>query len=262
VLSDQEIRTIDQISKVLSESNPSVRIESIREVLQDSALQTHNKGENAQDVLNYLLQQIRADSNGPVATKIMERAANKNTIGPLNISPSSSFSQQNQREINSVVNKQSLDELFSKAIELNDAGEYAQSIPYLDQVLALDPNNVDALYIKGESLYMIEDYSGSPPYYREAVPYFDQVLKINPEHVEALYMKGNTLLWSFQEAEAIPYYDKVLTINPEHIEALINKGHALLNLGNETESLEYFNRVLSIDPGNEEALLNIEMLTG
>jgi tetratricopeptide (TPR) repeat protein len=54
---------------------------------------------------------------------------------------------------------------------------------YADKALKIDPNNINALVIKGFAL----DISGN---HAESLKYFDKALKIDPNNRNALYGKG------------------------------------------------------------------------
>jgi tetratricopeptide (TPR) repeat protein len=139
--------------------------------------------------------------------------------------------------------------LNSKALEAINQGRYQEAIEYLDGALAIDPNDVNALYLKGTAL-------SSLGMNQEAIEYFDRVLAIDPNDVDALTNKGVTLGSLGMNQEAIEYFDRVLAIDPNNIFALYNKGVALYNLGRYQEAIEYYDRVLAIDPNYVDALNN------
>ena len=65
------------------------------------------------------------------------------------------------------------DLLLKKGIEHFGQEEYEQAISYFDEILEGDPNHVEALYNKGNTLSKIEKFE-------EAIPYFEQVLNLDP----------------------------------------------------------------------------------
>jgi tetratricopeptide (TPR) repeat protein len=72
--------------------------------------------------------------------------------------------------------------LHSRAYEAFQQGMYDQAIGYLDQILAIDPNDVDALGEKD----IVLDALGR---FEEAIQYFDRVLAIDPNHILSLDAK-------------------------------------------------------------------------
>jgi tetratricopeptide (TPR) repeat protein len=101
-----------------------------------------------------------------------------------------------------------------------EQGRYEEAIEYLDQALAIEPNNFGALTNKGVAL----DNLGR---YQEAIEYYDRVLAIDPNDLYASYNKGALLHDLGRYQEAIEYYDRVLAIDPNHVGASTNKAHAL-----------------------------------
>jgi len=99
--------------------------------------------------------------------------------------------------------------LISKAIDSFQLGEFKQAISYLDQILEIDPINLDALNSKGGALIKLGRME-------EAVTYFDKVLEADPNHVGALINKGVYLAELGREKEAITYFTKVLEIEPDY----------------------------------------------
>ena len=120
-------------------------------------------------------------------------------------------------------NSESIDGLLAVANVSMDIGNYTGAIEYFDKVLAIDPNDVDALNSKGVALDSLGNYT-------EAIEYFDKVLAIDPNDVDAIYNKGVAFENLGNYAEAIEYYDKVLDINPNDVDAL-NSRAALVNAG-------------------------------
>jgi tetratricopeptide (TPR) repeat protein len=62
-----------------------------------------------------------------------------------------------------------------------------ESIEYYDKVLAVEPNDFEALYNKGLALTNLGKYN-------ESIKYYDKVLAIDPNQVLASYNKGTALL--------------------------------------------------------------------
>ena len=58
---------------------------------------------------------------------------------------------------------------------------------YVDEALAIEPNNTIALYNKGVALDDLGDYT-------QAIQYYDKVLAIDANHTSALNNKGVALL--------------------------------------------------------------------
>jgi tetratricopeptide (TPR) repeat protein len=60
--------------------------------------------------------------------------------------------------------------LNDAGVALITSGNYTGAIDYYDTVLAVEPNNTDALYHKGEALYRLDEYNGALKYYKASNP--------------------------------------------------------------------------------------------
>jgi len=137
---------------------------------------------------------------------------------------------------------------YGKVIKINPEHVDFMGRLYLDKLLELEPQNVDALSKKGESLVIYYDRLD------EAISYFDRVLEIEPGNVNVLFNKGEALFYYDEYEEAISWYDKALKGDPNHVGSLSSKGYALAKLGNFEQSDFYLNKALEIDPTNAEVL--------
>lgn len=79
------------------------------------------------------------------------------------------------------------DLLLKKGIEHFGQEEYERAISYFDEILESEPNHVEALYNKGNTLSKIEKYN-------ESISYFEQVLKLDPGKYIARLKLENSLL--------------------------------------------------------------------
>jgi len=94
------------------------------------------------------------------------------------------------------------------AVLLSMAGKPLQAVAMLDHVLAIEPENIQALGQKGVSLAKMG-------YDDLAVECFDAILAIDPEQHHALRNKAVSLSRLGQEKEALEIFDMVLIQNPQ-----------------------------------------------
>ena len=66
-----------------------------------------------------------------------------------------------------------IDNLLSQGMDNFGKAEYDQALIQFDKILKIDPNNVDALYNKGNILSKIGKFD-------EAIPFYEQVLNLDP----------------------------------------------------------------------------------
>ncbi len=70
-----------------------------------------------------------------------------------------------------------------KGNDLVKLGGYTGAIVFYNKVLAIDPNNIDALYNKGNALVKLGDSIG-------AIVLYDKALAIDPNNKKVLHNKG------------------------------------------------------------------------
>ena len=76
--------------------------------------------------------------------------------------------------------------LVGHFIVLDILGNHTGAIAYYDKVLAVDPENVFALYDKGLVLNALGNHTG-------AIQYYDKAFAVDPKNVRALTDKGGFL---------------------------------------------------------------------
>ena len=150
---------------------------------------------------------------------------------------------------------------FKQVLKIEPNYHDVMGISISDRVLAIDPSNIDALNLKGDSLVSLgRSESGITVVYveklDEAISYFDKVLAIDPNNTDALFNKGRALVQLNKTGEGISYVDKVLAIDPNNANALSYKGDRLITEDKLEEGMVYIDKSLAIDPNNADALFN------
>lgn len=148
--------------------------------------------------------------------------------------------------------KESVDLLFKEvrermkvlaADEPGDAGEtfdYRGVIGLLDQILAFEPGNRNALIYKGIMLMGLDERA-------KALECFNAILQANPGDSEALNNKAIVLYGLGKTKEAMTYVDKALEIDKRYADALMNKAVMLHDLGQIEEARKYVARANACD---------------
>jgi len=114
---------------------------------------------------------------------------------------------------------------------LAERGLYEDALFCCDKELALRPDNLRALELKGLCL---NDLGRN----QEAIEVFDRILARREDDVFALMGKGCALLELGRYDESLSHLDAVLKLNPELEEALMYKGMALYLSGRLDEAME------------------------
>ncbi|CAD8125986.1 unnamed protein product [Paramecium sonneborni] len=149
---------------------------------------------------------------------------------------------------NYMCQKQRQRELYEKAYKLCwDEKKYVEAIQNLDQVLELDPNNVDSLWCKGTCLKNLNKY-------QDAIICLDKALSIDPNDVTTLTQKGQCLRNLNEYEDAIIWFDKALNIDPNHVISLSQKGQCLRLLKQYYNAITWLDYALKIDPSHVVSL--------
>ncbi|KAK2575107.1 hypothetical protein KPH14_008833 [Odynerus spinipes] len=153
---------------------------------------------------------------------------------------------------------------LTKAECLAFLGRYEESQDIANDVLHIDKQNADAIYIRGMCLYFEDNVD-------RAFAHFQQVLRLAPDHVKALdiYKKakalkkkkedGNAAFKMKRYQEAYDLFTEALTIDPQNVMANaklhFNKAIAAVKLGRTSESIIECTEALKIDEKYLKALL-------
>ncbi len=135
---------------------------------------------------------------------------------------------------------------YNLGYALQQLGLLDQAVQTYSQVLALVPQDVDALMARGHAL-------ATQSRYAEAEADFAKAAKLVPQNVDAWNNYGNVLLELGRDADAIAAYNQALAARPGFAQAWFNKGKALGNLERYTDAAAAYEAALDINPNYEEA---------
>jgi TolB-like protein/Tfp pilus assembly protein PilF len=137
----------------------------------------------------------------------------------------------------------------------------AQARELFDRALELDPDNVDAMIGKADSLmdgvHFGWSYLSVAENTKQATDLIDRALSKSSGSAKAHYahyVKGNILLYGHPE-EALAEYDAALEINPNFHPAYAIKGFALMFSGRARDAIPLIQLALRISPKDPEAYL-------
>lgn len=129
---------------------------------------------------------------------------------------------------------------LQQALALHQEGQLARAQVLYDQVLQLQPENFDALYLSG----LIAAQSKNPA---RAVELINRALAINPGHVDAHANKGNALRKLGQFESSLASYDNAIRLRPKHAETHFNRGIALKELGKYELAISSYDRAIALN---------------
>ena len=139
----------------------------------------------------------------------------------------------------------SADETFRLAVQNLQAGNLLQAEQFCQQLLALDPNNVDGNHLLG----IIAAQQGGRN--DVAIEFLQKALSLNPNNAEIHLNLGNVLQESNRMEESISSYRKALSLKPDYTEAHYNLGLALYRRSLYAEARPHFKKAVQLEPFNE-----------
>jgi tetratricopeptide (TPR) repeat protein len=140
--------------------------------------------------------------------------------------------------------------LLSRALIASASGNYEHALSLFDDILEVDPGNVNALIGKAVAYRR----SNRP---REALNCLDLVLSIQPENVSALLNKGHILQEEGDYEGAIRVLDRLVSLSPGDEEAWTDRGDILWKVGRDDDALRSYAEALKLNPGDEDVQAKI-----
>ncbi|RIB21695.1 hypothetical protein C2G38_2298816 [Gigaspora rosea] len=129
----------------------------------------------------------------------------------------------------------------------HNMNKYEESLADLNKSLKIEPNNADALRIRGETYRKMNRYG-------ESLSDLNISLEIEPNNAGGLRIRGETYRMMNRYEESLADLNKSLEIEPNHAEALSNCGETYRMMNRYEESLADLNKSLEIEPNNAVAL--------
>ena len=139
--------------------------------------------------------------------------------------------------------------LLQRAAAMHQGGRLREAEKLYAQVLAIQPDNFDALHLYG----VLMQQRGQPA---EALRLIGQALRANAKAAAAHSNYGMVLAGLNRDAEALEAYERAIALEPDFAGAVNNRGNALRKLGRNEEAIASFERALALKPGYPEALNN------
>ena len=144
-------------------------------------------------------------------------------------------------------------DMLTQAVQHHRAGNLAEAERLYHQILAVDPQNFNALHLLGVLAYQTGKHD-------VAVERIHQALGVYPEFHEAYNTLGAALreLGRLEEAEAS--YCQSLRLRPDYSEAHNNRGNILRFLARPEEAALSFQEAIRFNPANADAHKSLGMM--
>lgn len=143
------------------------------------------------------------------------------------------------------IDPQQADALFLWGLNLKYLDNKEEAIPFLQKAVAADPKLIDAWINLGQ----IFSEKGDPL----ATQYFDSAIRMEPDNLAALSAKAFHLQENNQVNEAIDIYKQIIRLDPQYESAYFNTGLIYMDLDSMDKAQTQFDFVIQIDPTNARA---------
>jgi tetratricopeptide (TPR) repeat protein len=134
--------------------------------------------------------------------------------------------------------------LLSRALIASASGNYGQALGLFDDILEVEPSNVNALIGKAVAYRR----SGKP---QEALNCLDLVLGVQPNNASALLNRGNILFAEGDLEAALDAFDHLTQLYPNDEEAWAAEGDVLVKMGRDDDALRAYTEAARLSPGDE-----------
>lgn len=155
-----------------------------------------------------------------------------------------------QKPVNPVAHALSLQDLFQRAVRLEERPEtLAEAKSLYQHLLGLEPMHAAGAINLGTICYNERDYAGAEALYRRAT-------EADPEYALAFFDLGNVLDEQMRLAEAVDAYERALELVPRYADAHYNLALAYERLGEARKALQHwiaYSRLDSSGPWHSHA---------
>ena len=136
---------------------------------------------------------------------------------------------------------QVVDKLLQRGFELHQKGHLAAARDFYEEVLAMQPEQFDALQLSGT----LASQSNNP---QLAVDLFGKAIEIDPSNADVYSNRGIAFKNLALYDEAVASYDRAIALKPDYAQAHYNRGIALKDLKRFDEAMASFDRAIAIKP--------------
>jgi Flp pilus assembly protein TadD len=143
-----------------------------------------------------------------------------------------------------------IEEKLESAVEKYNEGNLSQAETLLAEIVHVQQNNMDALYLLAEISYRLGNYDSAIHYLRNALQY-------DPTNAEAYSNLGFILQGRGRLDEAVQCYQKALQLNPHLPEAHSNLGNIFKAKGQFDDAIRCYRRALQLNPELPDTYSNL-----
>lgn len=149
--------------------------------------------------------------------------------------------------------QQDIDALLDEGNRLQQAGQLARAEQLYKQVLAIDPENAEAMHSWG--LIAAATYN-----HHAAAELMRRSLMLDSGQVVVWLSYAKLLIDIHRDADAIEALETVIRLQPDHADAYFNLGVAMRSAGRPEEAPDFLRKAIALDPDYAEAYRVLTMV--
>jgi len=142
---------------------------------------------------------------------------------------------------------------LDEGLASHQAGRFKEAHACYAAVLAVQPDNPEALRLNGVALAAIGRLD-------ESLASFAEAIRVHRPFPEAHYNLGNVLQTANRLPEAIASYEQAIKLRPQFVEALCNLGNAFMATDRLEEARVVYAKAIKLRPGFATVLNNLSVV--
>jgi tetratricopeptide (TPR) repeat protein len=177
-----------------------------------------------------------------------------------------------------------ISETLAAAVAHHQAGRLQAAERLYRQILAIEPNQPDALHLLGVLVHQLGDHAMAAQYIGRAIGVkpdaaafhnnlgnvfkaqqklddalasYRRAVELKPDFAEARYNLGVALQEQGKLDDAVASYRRALELKPDYAEAHNNLGNALTEQGKRDDAVACYRRALELQPDDVEVCVNL-----
>lgn len=134
-----------------------------------------------------------------------------------------------------------IEQLWQQGLELHQTGNLSAAKAAYQEILSIDPNHFDSLYLSSAIATQENDFE-------LAKILLTKALSVRPTHTDAIFNLAVLLEKSGDINSALEKYSLLINLLPDHVQALFNRSSINAKLGQLEEAAQGFQKVISLRP--------------
>jgi tetratricopeptide (TPR) repeat protein len=129
----------------------------------------------------------------------------------------------------------------SRAMYLDDTGDYKQSLADMDKVVAADPKDLFIRWLRAGTLVKVGDTAS-------ALAAYGEWIAVAPEDSSPYFLRADLFNKKKDWAAALKDLDRSISLKPDFVPAYLSRAKAHFELGNKDKALADVSRVIASKP--------------